>query len=70
LDVAVRGGAADTVDGREGLTLSLRKIGHVCRRVVERRRRGVRGVVSGDLSRLIHDALMTGLMPERERRIV
>ena len=40
LDVAVRGGAADTVDGREGLTLSLRKIGHVCRRVVERRRRG------------------------------
>jgi len=52
-----RDGEGTGRDGREGLTLSLRKIGHVCRRVVERRRRGVG---SGDLSRLIHDALMTG----------
>lgn len=62
LDSAITSGAADTLDEQESLLLSLRKIKHICKRVEQRG--------SHDLSRLVHNALMTSLMPEREKRIV
>jgi MoxR-like ATPase len=62
LDSAIRSGAADTLDEQESLLLSLRKIKHICKRVEQRG--------SEDLPRLIQNALMTSLMPDRERRIV
>lgn len=62
LDSAISSGAADTLDEQESLLLSLRKIKHICKRVEQRG--------SHDLPRLVHNALMTSLMPERERKIV
>ena len=62
LDHAITSGAADTVDEQESLLLSLRKMKHICSRVAQRG--------SQELSQLVHNALMTSLMPGRERRIV
>ena len=62
LDQAIQSGAADTLEEQESLCLSLRKIKHICKRVEKKG--------SGDLAQLIHNALMTSVMPERERRIV
>lgn len=62
LDNAIKSGAADTHDEQESLLLSLRKIKHICKRVEQRG--------NDDLSRLIDNALMTSLMPDRERKIV
>ena len=61
LDFALQSGAADNSKEAESIVLSLRKLKHVCKRL-ERN--------PGDLQRLIEDALMTELMPERERNIV
>jgi MoxR-like ATPase len=61
LDDAVANGAADTIDEQESLMLSLRKMRHICKRL---ERSG------SDLSKLVRDALMTSLMPEREQQIV
>lgn len=63
LDDAVASGAADTLDEQESLMLSLRKIRHICRRLA---RKGN----ASNLPRLVRDALMTSLMPDREKRIV
>lgn len=62
LNDAVKSGAADTLDEQESLLLSLRKMKHICKRVEQRG--------SDDLPRLIQNALMTSLMPDRESRIV
>jgi MoxR-like ATPase len=61
LDEAVESGAADTMDEKESLVLSLRKMKHICKRV------GRRG---SDLAQLVRDALVTSLMPDREKQIV
>eukprot|EP00977_Amphora_coffeiformis_P014936 scaffold4262_cov169-Amphora_coffeaeformis.AAC.5 len=62
LDSAIQSGAADTIAEKESLSLSLRKTKHICKRL---ERKG-----ESDLSGLVHNALMTNVMPERERRIV
>eukprot|EP00529_Nitzschia_sp_RCC80_P007784 CAMPEP_0113506290 /NCGR_PEP_ID=MMETSP0014_2-20120614/35823_1 /TAXON_ID=2857 /ORGANISM="Nitzschia sp." /LENGTH=1267 /DNA_ID=CAMNT_0000401763 /DNA_START=433 /DNA_END=4237 /DNA_ORIENTATION=+ /assembly_acc=CAM_ASM_000159 len=62
LDSALATGAADNSEEQESLSLSLRKMKHICKRL---ERSG-----TSDLSRLIHNALLTSLMPERERKIV
>ena len=64
LDQAISSGAADTAEEQDSLLLSLRKIKHICRRV-EQQLGSHR-----ELAHLVHNALMTHLMPERERRIV
>ena len=56
LDAAVNGGAADTLQGKENLGLTLRKMKHICRRVEQRG--------SNKLSKIIHNTLMTSFMPE------
>lgn len=61
LDAAVKSGAADTVEEQESLTLSLRKMKHICRRLQRDGRH---------LSKLVKDTLLTSLMPERERQVV
>jgi MoxR-like ATPase len=61
LDEAVESGAADTMDEKESLVLSLRKMKHICKRV---------GRKGSDLAQLVKDALVTSLMPDREKRIV
>jgi len=62
LDSAIENGAADTLEEQQSLSLSLRKTMHICKRL---ERKG-----ESDLSGLVHNALMTSVMPERERRIV
>jgi MoxR-like ATPase len=61
LDEAVESGAADTMDEKESLVLSLRKMKHICKRV---------GRKGSDLGQLVRDALVTSLMPDREKQIV
>jgi MoxR-like ATPase len=61
LDEAVESGAADTMDEKESLVLSLRKMKHICKRV---------GRKGSNLAQLVRDALVTSLMPDREKRIV
>lgn len=61
LDEAIASGAADTMDEKESLVLSLRKMKHLCKRV---------GRSGSDLSQLVRDALVTSLMPDREQQIV
>lgn len=63
LDDAVAGGAADTMDEKESLMLSLRKIRHICRRL---ERKGS----ESKLAELVRNALMTSLMPDREKQLV
>ncbi|CAB9501403.1 Willebrand factor A domain-containing protein 8 [Seminavis robusta] len=63
LDAAITSGAADTAEEQESLVLSLRKIKHICKRVERQEQQE-------DLPRLVHNALLTSLMPERERKIV
>jgi MoxR-like ATPase len=79
---AVQSGAADTQLEAESLELSLRRLKHICRRLqqpalspgntdegnAEVETAPIHSNVS--LSSLVHDALMTSLMPPRERRIV
>jgi von Willebrand factor A domain-containing protein 8 len=62
LDAAITSGAADTLEEQESLVLSLRVMKHICKRVEQRG--------SQDLHRLVHNALLTSLMPDRERKIV
>lgn len=62
LDDAVATGAADTTDEQESLMLSLRKMIHICRRL-ERN-------PTSSLSQLVRNALLTSLMPDREKLIV
>jgi hypothetical protein len=50
LDEAVENGAADTMDEKESLVLSLRKMKHICKRV---------GRKGSDLARLVKDALVS-----------
>lgn len=61
LDEAVESGAADTMDEEESLVLSLRKMKHICKRT---------GKQGSDLAQLVRNALVTSLMPHREKRVV
>ena len=62
LNRAIQSGAADTIQEQESLSLSLRKMKHICRRLEKGG--------SKILSRLVNDALMTSVMPDREKKIV
>ncbi len=62
LDQAVNGGVADTLNGKESLILTLRKMKHICRRVEQRG--------SNKLATIVHNTLMTSFMADRERRTV
>jgi len=61
LERAASNGAADTVEERENLSLSLRKLKHICRRL-ER--------YTSDLYSLVQEALMTNLMSDRGKSVV
>jgi MoxR-like ATPase len=61
LERAASNGAADTVEERENLALSLRKLKHICRRL-ER--------YASDLYSLVQEALMTNLMSDRGKSVV
>ena len=62
LDGAVFGGAVDSMSGKESLVLTLRKMKHICRRVQQG--------LNGDLSKIIHNTLMTDFMPDAEKNVV
>jgi midasin (ATPase involved in ribosome maturation) len=62
LDGAVFSGAADSTSGKESLVLTLRKMKHICRRLEQGN--------TGDLSKLVHNTLMTEYMPDIEKRVL
>ena len=62
LDRAALTGATDSMSGKESFVLSLRKMNHICRRLEQGK--------NGNLSKLVHNTLMTDYMPETEKRVI
>ena len=65
LDEAIVGGVADTQEEQESLILSMRKLKHVCKRLEKQNKSAPSG-----LEKLLENAMMIDLMPEREQRVV